>query len=229
MPYCIFTFQTAHQTAKSQPGTAAKVSHPSLHPSLHPSVSHSAVASGQAPVAGSATPFTAGFRGARHRPYSLSRPRAGPSSLCPRSPPDARGWRARGRCRSSSMSAPSCEDAEAPPGAPPGHRAMPGLICGRLHSASPTVVSGIAAPGRAFRFRALGLSFLLSFAGPLWVAVERQVLATSCGRYSAVSQLLAGGSYWPPGGAPAPPECLGGAFVSRPRAPHPAPSSDASR
>jgi len=43
-----------------------------------------------------------------------------------------------------------------------------------------------------------------------------------------VSQLLAGGSYWPPGGAPAPPECVGGAFVSRPRAPHPAPSSDAS-
>ena len=29
-------------------------------------------------------------------PYSLSRPRAGPSSF---SPPDTRGWRARGRCR----------------------------------------------------------------------------------------------------------------------------------
>ena len=32
----------------------------------------------------------------RHRPYSLSRPRAGLSSF---SPPDTRGWRARGRCR----------------------------------------------------------------------------------------------------------------------------------
>jgi len=37
--------------------------------------------------------------GKRHRPYSLSRPRAGPSSLRLSSPPDARGWRARGRCR----------------------------------------------------------------------------------------------------------------------------------
>src|SRR5262249_29409113 len=108
-----------------------------------------------------------------------------------------------------SRSAPPCEDAEAPPGAPPGHLSTSRVICGRLTSASPTVVNGMAAPGRAFE----GAPLLL--------------LARTTRR--SVSQLLAGGSYWPPGGAPAPPGCLGGAFVSRPRAPHPAPSSDASR
>ena len=44
---------------------------------------------------------------------------------------------------------------------------------------------------------------------------------------ASVSQLLAGGSYWPPGGAPAPPGCV--LCEARPRAPHPAPPSDASR
>jgi hypothetical protein len=38
---------------------------------------------------------------------------------------------------------------------------------------------------------------------------------------AAVSQLLAGGSYWPPGGAPAPPGCV--LCEARPRAPHPIP------
>ena len=71
------------------------------------------------------------------------------------SPPDTRGWRARGRCRSSSMSAPPCEDAEAPPGAPPEHLSMPGLICGRLHSASPTVVNGTCCAGLRFPGRRL--------------------------------------------------------------------------
>jgi len=46
-------------------------------------------------------------------------------------------------------------------------------------------------------------------------------------RRPSVSQLLAGGSYWPPGGAPAPPGCV--LCEARPRAPHPAPPSDASR
>ena len=40
-------------------------------------------------------------------------------------------------------------------------------------------------------------------------------------RRPSVSQLLAGGSYWPPGGAPAPPGCV--LCEARPRAPHPAP------
>ena len=38
---------------------------------------------------------------------------------------------------------------------------------------------------------------------------------------ASVSQLLAGGPYWPPGGAPAPPGCV--LCEARPRAPHPAP------
>jgi hypothetical protein len=38
---------------------------------------------------------------------------------------------------------------------------------------------------------------------------------------ASVSQLLAGGPYWPPGGAPAPPGCV--PCEARPRAPHPAP------
>jgi hypothetical protein len=43
---------------------------------------------------------------------------------------------------------------------------------------------------------------------------------------ASVSQLLAGGPYWPPGGAPAPPGCV--LCEARPRAPHPAPPPDAS-
>src|SRR5262249_46257857 len=55
-----------------------------------------------------------------------------------------------------SVSAPPCEDAEAPPGAPPEQFfSLPGLICGRLRSASPTVVNGRPVPGRAFRVRAV--------------------------------------------------------------------------
>ena len=85
------------------------------------------------------------------------------------------------------------------------------------------------APGRAFRFGAAGLPAVPAVrmapcGRPLTVRAFRQ----AANRTAPVSQLLAGGSYWPPGGAPAPPECLGGAFVSRPRTPHPAPSSDAS-
>ena len=38
---------------------------------------------------------------------------------------------------------------------------------------------------------------------------------------ASVSQLLAGGPYWPPGGAPAPPGCV--LCEARPRAPHPTP------
>ena len=108
-----------------------------------------------------------------------------------------------------SISASPCEDAEAPPGAPPEH-----LLDARAHlrsssSASPTVVNGIPAPGRAFRFRACrACRSVLPSAGPLWVAVERQMaFRQTAGRLTSVSQLLAGGSYWPPGGAPAPPEC----------------------
>jgi hypothetical protein len=52
-----------------------------------------------APAAGSTGLRRQPAKPMRHRPYSLSRPRAGPSSLRLSSPPDARGWRARGRCR----------------------------------------------------------------------------------------------------------------------------------
>src|SRR6476646_5589028 len=38
---------------------------------------------------------------------------------------------------------------------------------------------------------------------------------------ASVSQLLAGGPYWPPGGAPAPPGCV--LCEARARAPHPTP------
>jgi len=49
-----------------------------------------------APAAGSTGLRRQPAKPKRHRPYSLSRPRAGLSSF---SPPDTRGWRARGRCR----------------------------------------------------------------------------------------------------------------------------------
>ena len=134
-----------------------------------------------------------------------------------------------------SISASPCGDAEAPPGAPPEHLSMPGLICGRLLPLRPHVVNGTAAPGRAFRVAVLIGGFPIRGCRsrrPSWVAVDCLMASPARLRASlngcTVSQLLAGGSYWPPGGAPAPPECLGGAFVSRPRAPHPAPSSDAS-
>ena len=87
----------------------------------------------------------------RHRPYSLSRPRAGPSSLRLSSPPDARGWRARGRCRRRfkiRISLRKCGSAS--------RRATRTSLNARAHlrpssSASPTVVNGMPAPGRAFR------------------------------------------------------------------------------
>ena len=87
----------------------------------------------------------------RHRPYSLSRPRAGPSSLRLYSPPDARGWRARGRCRRRfkiRISLRKCGSAS--------RRATRTSLNARAHlrpssSASPTVVNGMPAPGRAFR------------------------------------------------------------------------------
>ena len=114
----------------------------------------------------------------------------------------------------------------------------PNMFNARAHlrpssSASPTVVNGTAAPGRAFRAPSRsGFPDPRLPRAPTGFAVISDGLSGKKLRASlngcTVSQLLAGGSYWPPGGAPAPPECVGGAFVSRPRAPHPAPSSDAS-
>src|SRR5689334_7498329 len=84
------------------------------------------------------------------------------------SPPDARGWRARGRCRSPSVSASPCEDAEAPPGAPPGHLAMPGLSCGRPGAASPKGVGGTTRRRAALCVSALSpAACVLPFPGPL--------------------------------------------------------------
>ena len=177
--------------------------------------------------------------GKRHRPYSLSRPRAGPSSLRLSSPPDTRGWRARGRCRRRfkiRISLRKCGSAS--------RRATRTSLNARAHlrpssSASPSVVNGMPAPGRAFRAALSGPPSRsgvsrseVAFASPPGLPSLSDGLSGKKLRASlngcTVSQLLAGGSYWPPGGAPAPPECVGGAFVSRPRAPHPAPSSDAS-
>ena len=149
------------------------------------------------------------------------------------SPPDTRGWRARGRCR---------------------RRFNIRISLRRCGSASRRATRTSLCPGS---FAAVFFRFVQCrkrnscagprFPGPVLIGGSRSEAAVrvltgfaaisdglsgknrgqaSNGR--TVSQLLAGGSYWPPGGAPAPPECLGGAFVSRPRAPHPAPSSDAS-
>ena len=173
--------------------------------------------------------------GKRHRPYSLSRPRAGPSSLRLSSPPDTRGWRARGRCRRQfkiRISLRKCGSAS--------RRATrtslkcPGSFAAVFfrfaHSRKRNACAGPRFPGRrpdrgfppirGCREYPPGLPSLSD-------GLSGKKLRASLNGCT-VSQLLAGGSYWPPGGAPAPPECVGGAFVSRPRAPHPAPSSDAS-
>ena len=70
-----------------------------------------------------------------------------------------------------------------------------------------------APPGQACARPGLFAAFSLLRRAALFVAV-RNVTAS-------VSQLLAGGPYWPPGGAPAPPGCV--LCEARPRAPHPAP------
>ena len=65
----------------------------------------------------------------------------------------------------------------------------------------------------SLRSPGLFAAFSLLRRAALFVAV-RNVTAS-------VSQLLAGGPYWPPGGAPAPPGCV--PCEARPRAPHPIP------
>jgi hypothetical protein len=93
---------------------------------------------------------------ARHRPYSLSRPRAGPSS-CPSwmrgVPLRIRGDGAPGGTAVVvEVAASPLEDAEAPPGAPPGQ-----VLSARAHlrsscSASPNVGGGICCAGPRFPF-----------------------------------------------------------------------------
>jgi len=151
------------------------------------------------------------------------------------SPPDTRGWRARGRCRRRfkiRISLRKCGSAS--------RRATrtslkcPGSFAAVFfrfaHSRKRNACAGPRFPGRrpdrgfppirGCREYPPGLPSLSDGLS------GKKLRASLNGR--TVSQLLAGGPYWPPGGAPAPPECVGGAFVSRPRAPHPAPSSDAS-
>jgi len=151
------------------------------------------------------------------------------------SPPDTRGWRARGRCRRRfkiRISLRKCGSAS--------RRATrtslkcPGSFAAVFfrfaHSRKRNACAGPRFPGRrpdrgfppirGCREPPPGLPSLSD-------GLSGKKLRASLNGCT-VSQLLAGGSYWPPGGAPAPPECVGGAFVSRPRAPHPAPSSDAS-
>jgi len=124
-------------------------------------------------------------------------------------PPDARGWRARGRCRRRFKIRTSLRR------------------CGSASRRATRTSSNARAHLRSSSFRFAHSRKRNACAGPRFRGRPLLLLARRTRR--SVSQLLAGGSYWPPGGAPAPPGCLGGAFVSRPRAPHPAPSSDASR
>jgi len=183
-----------------------------------------------APAAGSTGLRRQPAKPKRHRPYSLSRPRAGLSSF---SPPDARGWRARGRCRRRfkiRISLRKCGSAS--------RRATrtslkcPGSFAAVFfrfaHSRKRNACAGPRFPGTV----SIGFPDPRLPRVPTGFAVISGGLSGKKLRASlngcTVSQLLAGGPYWPPGGAPAPPECVGGAFVSRPRAPHPAPSSDAS-
>ena len=130
-----------------------------------------------------------------------------------------------------SISASPCGDAEAPPGAPPEHLQCPGsfaVVFFRFaHSRKRNCCAGPRFPCRVLiRVSRSRLPVAHRDRRHFWWPRRQKLRQASAVRI--VSQLLAGGSYWPPGGAPAPPECLGGAFVSRPRAPHPAPSSDAS-
>ena len=183
-----------------------------------------------APAAGSTGLRRQPAKPKRHRPYSLSRPRAGLSSF---SPPDTRGWRARGRCRRRfkiRISLRKCGSAS--------RRATrtslkcPGSFAAVFfrfaHSRKRNACAGPRFPGTV----SIGFPDPRLPRVPTGFAVISDGLSGKKLRASlngcTVSQLLAGGPYWPPGGAPAPPECVGGAFVSRPRAPHPAPSSDAS-
>ena len=158
----------------------------------------------------------------------------GPGQAClPLSPPDARGWRARERCRRRfkiRISLRKCGSAS--------RRATrtslkcPGSFAAVFfrfaHSRKRNACAGPRFPGTV----SIGFPDPRLPRVPTGFAVISGGLSGKKLRASlngcTVSQLLAGGPYWPPGGAPAPPECVGGAFVSRPRAPHPAPSSDAS-
>ena len=90
-------------------------------------------------------------------------------------PPDARGWRARGRCRRRfdiRISLRRCGSAS--------RRATRTSFNVRAHLRSFSSVrrndgNGIPAPGRAFRFGAAGLTGRPCRShGPLWVAFERQ-------------------------------------------------------
>src|SRR4026209_1557266 len=96
----------------------------------------------------------------RYRPYSLSRPRAGPSCLHLLVPSECEGMARQGALPSSVYDPHLlAEMRKAPRGAPPEQPYV------RAHlrassSASPNVGSGTAAPGRALRFRAFGLPVL---------------------------------------------------------------------
>ena len=145
-------------------------------------------------------------RAKRHHPYSLARPRVGPSPFLLFSPAQMRGgWRARWRNHCSfSARVPSRKH-----GAPPG---APSFAASSLLRRAALFVDRLSCSP--------GFPRLAAVTGA-WLTKPRD------SRRPSVSQLLAGGSYWPPGGAPAPPGCV--LCEARPRAPHPAPPSDASR
>ena len=152
-------------------------------------------------------------RAKRHHPYSLARPRVGPSPFLLFSPAQMRGgWRARWRDHCSFSARVPSRKHGAPPGAPPRQACAVWAHLRRLPCC--------AGP----RF---SLTVLLSRLPSPCCRYRRLLTKPRDSRRPSVSQLLAGGSYWPPGGAPAPPGCV--LCEARPRAPHPAPPSDASR
>ena len=153
-------------------------------------------------------------------PVFFARPRAGPSSFLP-SGYEGDGAPGGAAVVGSISASPSKMRKRLPARRP--NSLMPGLICGRL---LPFALSrNGSAPGRfpfgglpvvpAVRMAPCGPPFTSGFPAsgkaPLPSASSWQ--AAHIGHQAEPRRR---------------PECLGGAFVSRPRAPHPAPSSDAS-
>ena len=140
----------------------------------------------------------------RHHPYCLARPRVGPSPFLLLSPQNMRGM-ARQVAQPLFFQCP--------------------CSLSKTRGASRRAITASSLLRRAALFVdrlscSPGFPRLAAVSGA-WLTKPRD------SRRPSVSQLLAGGSYWPPGGAPAPPGCV--LCEARPRAPHPAPPSDASR
>ena len=149
----------------------------------------------------------------RYRPYSLRRRVRRLPFL---SPPNTRGMaRQVALPMIVSIRTPSRE-CGAPPGAPPRQACAVWAYLRTFSLRRRAALSG----GRSSKPPSLYRD-CHHFWRPL-----RQRLRTAA--TAPVSQLLAGGPVLATGRSPGAARVLGGAFISRPRAPHPAPSSDAS-